>query len=109
VVQITLSVTKDSSVQVTLSFILTMALDAALKREDGNKTYCLQGSKTKKLTLAHKNRCRLTKVKSELSCLPFVAERIQERLAIPFKVKGQEVVTTASIGIAFCATSYTNS
>ena len=35
-----------------------------------------------------------------------VAERIQERLAIPFVVEGQEVVTTASIGIAFCATSY---
>jgi len=38
-----------------------------------------------------------------------VAERIQERLAIPFVVEGQEVVTTASIGIAFCALSYTNS
>ncbi len=38
-----------------------------------------------------------------------VAERIQERLSIPFDVEGQEVVTTASIGIAFCATSYTNS
>src|SRR5450755_2383420 len=38
-----------------------------------------------------------------------VAERIQERLSIPFVVKGQEVVTTASIGIALCATSYTNS
>jgi len=38
-----------------------------------------------------------------------VAERIQERLAIPFVVEGQEVVTTASIGIAFCTTSYTNS
>jgi PAS domain S-box-containing protein len=37
------------------------------------------------------------------------AERIQERLSIPFVVEGQEVVTTASIGIAFCATSYTNS
>ncbi len=35
-----------------------------------------------------------------------VAERIQERLAIPFVVEEQEVVTTASIGIAFCATSY---
>ena len=35
-----------------------------------------------------------------------VAERIQERLAIPFVVEGQEVVTTASIGIAFCAASY---
>ena len=38
-----------------------------------------------------------------------VAERIQERLSIPFIVEGQEVVTTASIGIAFCATSYSNS
>ncbi|MGA8541736.1 MAG: EAL domain-containing protein [Terriglobales bacterium] len=38
-----------------------------------------------------------------------VAERIQERLAIPFDVGKQEVVTSASIGIAFCATSYTNS
>jgi diguanylate cyclase (GGDEF)-like protein/PAS domain S-box-containing protein len=38
-----------------------------------------------------------------------VAERIQERLAIPFVAEGQEVVTTASIGIAFCTTSYTNS
>jgi PAS domain S-box-containing protein len=38
-----------------------------------------------------------------------VAERIQERLGIPFVVEGQEVVTAASIGIAFCASSYTNS
>ncbi|MFZ0420614.1 MAG: EAL domain-containing protein [Candidatus Sulfotelmatobacter sp.] len=38
-----------------------------------------------------------------------VAERLQERLGIPFDVEGQEVVTTASIGIAYCATSYTNS
>ena len=38
-----------------------------------------------------------------------VAERLQERLAVPFVVEGQEVVITASIGIAFCATSYTNS
>jgi PAS domain S-box-containing protein len=38
-----------------------------------------------------------------------VAERIQERLGIPFVVEGQEVVTTASIGIAFCASSYVNS
>ena len=38
-----------------------------------------------------------------------VAERLQERLAIPFDVNEQQVVTTASIGIAFCATSYTNS
>ena len=38
-----------------------------------------------------------------------VAERIQGRLSIAFVVEGQKVVTTASIGIAFCATSYTNS
>ncbi len=38
-----------------------------------------------------------------------VAERLQERLIIPFIVEGQEVVITASIGIAFCGTSYTNS
>ena len=38
-----------------------------------------------------------------------VAERIQERLAISFDVEGQKVVMTASIGIAFCATSYANS
>lgn len=38
-----------------------------------------------------------------------VAERLQERLVIPFVVERQEVVITASIGIAFCATSYTNS
>jgi diguanylate cyclase (GGDEF)-like protein/PAS domain S-box-containing protein len=38
-----------------------------------------------------------------------VAERLQERLAIPFNVNEQQVVTTASIGIAFCAISYTNS
>jgi diguanylate cyclase (GGDEF)-like protein/PAS domain S-box-containing protein len=37
-----------------------------------------------------------------------VAERLQERLTIPFIVEGQEMVTTASIGIAFCATSYIN-
>jgi diguanylate cyclase (GGDEF)-like protein/PAS domain S-box-containing protein len=37
-----------------------------------------------------------------------VAERIQERLKIPFVVEGQEMVITASIGIAFCATSYVN-
>lgn len=37
-----------------------------------------------------------------------VAERLQERLSIPFVMEGQEVVTTASIGIAFCATSYAN-
>jgi len=38
-----------------------------------------------------------------------VAERLQERLIIPFVVERQEVVITASIGIAFCGTSYTNS
>ncbi len=38
-----------------------------------------------------------------------VADRIQERLGIPFVVQEQEVVTTASIGIAFGATSYPNS
>ncbi len=38
-----------------------------------------------------------------------VAERIQQRLGVPFIVEGQEVVTTASIGIAFCAASYANS
>lgn len=37
-----------------------------------------------------------------------VAERIQERLGIPFVVGEQKLVTTASIGIAFCASSYTN-
>jgi diguanylate cyclase (GGDEF)-like protein/PAS domain S-box-containing protein len=37
-----------------------------------------------------------------------VAERIQERLRIPFVVERQEVVTSASIGIAFCAASYVN-
>jgi diguanylate cyclase (GGDEF)-like protein/PAS domain S-box-containing protein len=35
-----------------------------------------------------------------------VADRIQERLTIPFVVEGQEVVMTASVGIAMCATSY---
>jgi diguanylate cyclase (GGDEF)-like protein/PAS domain S-box-containing protein len=35
-----------------------------------------------------------------------VADRIQERLTIPFVVEGQEVVITASVGIAMCATSY---
>jgi diguanylate cyclase (GGDEF)-like protein/PAS domain S-box-containing protein len=35
-----------------------------------------------------------------------VAERIQERLALPFMVNSQEVVTTASIGVAFGAPSY---
>jgi PAS domain S-box-containing protein len=37
-----------------------------------------------------------------------VAERIQERLKLPFRVHSQEVVTTASVGIAFSAASYTD-
>jgi len=36
-----------------------------------------------------------------------VAERIQERLALAFQVNSQEVITSASIGIAFGAASYT--
>src|SRR6185312_4352783 len=35
-----------------------------------------------------------------------VAERIQERLALAFRVSSQEVITSASIGIAFGAASY---
>jgi diguanylate cyclase (GGDEF)-like protein/PAS domain S-box-containing protein len=35
-----------------------------------------------------------------------VAERIQERLSIPFLVGGQELVISASIGIVFSTTSY---
>jgi len=35
-----------------------------------------------------------------------VAERIQERLGIPFLVGGQELVISASIGIVFSTTSY---
>jgi diguanylate cyclase (GGDEF)-like protein/PAS domain S-box-containing protein len=38
-----------------------------------------------------------------------VAERLQERLGMPFVVEGHEAVITASIGIAFCSTSYINS
>jgi predicted signal transduction protein with EAL and GGDEF domain len=38
-----------------------------------------------------------------------VAERIQQRLGIPFLVDAQEVVITASIGIAFSASSYSDS
>jgi PAS domain S-box-containing protein len=38
-----------------------------------------------------------------------VAERLQERFVIPFVVERQEIVIAASIGIAFCGTSYTNS
>jgi PAS domain S-box-containing protein len=38
-----------------------------------------------------------------------VAERIQERLGIPFPGDAQEVVITASIGIAFSASSYSDS
>ena len=37
-----------------------------------------------------------------------VSERIQERLGIPFAFEGHKVVTTASIGIAFCSPSYTD-
>jgi len=37
-----------------------------------------------------------------------VSERIQERLGIPFVFEGHKVVTTASIGIAFCSPSYTD-
>jgi len=35
-----------------------------------------------------------------------VAERIQERLAIPFEVNAQQVITSAGIGIAFGTPSY---
>ncbi|HET9741613.1 MAG TPA: EAL domain-containing protein [Terriglobales bacterium] len=35
-----------------------------------------------------------------------VAERIQERMQLPFHVGGHEVVTSASIGIVFSASSY---
>ena len=35
-----------------------------------------------------------------------VAERIQARLAAPFKVKGQEIVITASVGIVLSSRSY---
>ena len=38
-----------------------------------------------------------------------VAERIQERMGIPFLADAHEVVTTASIGIAFSASSYSDS
>jgi PAS domain S-box-containing protein len=38
-----------------------------------------------------------------------VAERIQQRLALPFQVNGEEVITSASIGIAFGASSYSAS
>jgi PAS domain S-box-containing protein len=37
------------------------------------------------------------------------AERIQERLALPFRVNSQELMITAGIGIAFSAVSYTAS
>ena len=36
-----------------------------------------------------------------------VAERIQERVALPFDVDGHEIVITASIGIAFSSGAYT--
>jgi diguanylate cyclase (GGDEF)-like protein len=35
-----------------------------------------------------------------------VAQRIQAKLAVPFEIKGQQIVITASIGIASSATSY---
>lgn len=38
-----------------------------------------------------------------------VAERVQERLALPFQVNSEEVFMTASIGIAFGAPSYSAS
>ncbi len=37
-----------------------------------------------------------------------VAERIQERLAVPFDVDGHEIVVTASIGIAFSGSTSTD-
>ena len=37
-----------------------------------------------------------------------VAERVQEELALPFNLSGQEVFTSASIGIALGATNYNN-
>lgn len=36
----------------------------------------------------------------------FIAERIQEKLRMPFRLNGQEVFTSASIGIAFSTTGY---
>jgi len=36
-----------------------------------------------------------------------VAERIQEKLVVPFKVEDQEIVVTASIGIAFGGSAFT--
>jgi diguanylate cyclase (GGDEF)-like protein/PAS domain S-box-containing protein len=38
-----------------------------------------------------------------------VAHRIQARLAVPFEIKGQQIVVTASIGVACSAASYFNS
>jgi len=35
-----------------------------------------------------------------------VAQRIQAKLAVPFEIKGQQIVITASIGVASSATSY---
>jgi len=37
-----------------------------------------------------------------------MSKRIQERLAVPFDVKGSEIVITASIGVVFYGTSSTN-
>jgi diguanylate cyclase (GGDEF)-like protein/PAS domain S-box-containing protein len=36
----------------------------------------------------------------------FIAERVQEKLFMPFSLNGQEVFTSASIGIAFSTTGY---
>lgn len=35
-----------------------------------------------------------------------VAQRIQEKLSLPFEVDGQQIVITASIGVASCSSSY---
>jgi len=36
----------------------------------------------------------------------FIAERVQEKLRMPFRLSGQDVFTSASIGIAFSTTGY---
>ncbi len=36
----------------------------------------------------------------------FIAERVQEKLRMPFRLNGQDVFTSASIGIAFSTTGY---
>jgi len=35
-----------------------------------------------------------------------VAQRIQSKLAVPFEIKGQQIVVTASVGVAASSTSY---